>query len=75
MKLPDRKRPVRHEFGHGRKFRYIALTCGHFTTPELQELFSVWRPEAGQYLCQVHNEWVPGEPKKDMPPQPEDPPF
>lgn len=38
--------------------RYMELDCGHFTTLEVQQLYSRWKPKRGMAMCEHHNDWV-----------------
>lgn len=57
-------------------WRYIALSCGHYTTPEEQEFYGVWRPRRGRYWCSYGCErWVGQQRPPSPPPSPDEPMF
>jgi hypothetical protein len=40
------------------KARYLPLACGHYSTLEADEGYSVWRPRKGVTLCETCHKWV-----------------
>jgi hypothetical protein len=57
---------------------YIHLKCGHYTTREEQEFYSVWRPQKGVYFCTGYKKcgkWVALMPKEKPQPLPDKPLF
>lgn len=45
--------------------RYIPLACGHYTTREADQVYSVWRPKGRpiKHYCETCGRWVKGRPK------------
>ena len=40
-------------------WRMIYLACGHLTTPEVQELYRMWKPKRGLQFCESGcSKWV-----------------
>lgn len=37
---------------------YIHLECGHISTLEIDEGYSVWRPKRGVTYCEKCSDWV-----------------
>jgi hypothetical protein len=40
------------------KARYLYLVCGHYSTLETDEAYSIWRPRKGVTLCENCQDWV-----------------
>lgn len=44
------------------KAAYILLRCGHYTTREEIEFYSLWQPK-GKYWCGICEGWTPRRPR------------
>jgi hypothetical protein len=45
---------------------YIELKCGHVTTWEIDELYSVWRPAKYRFYCEKCDKYTARAPKRKI---------
>lgn len=38
--------------------KYLTLECGHMSTLEVDEGYSIWRPKKGMTFCENCHDWV-----------------
>lgn len=54
---------------------YIPMVCGHLTTREEIDFFSLWQPKRGRYWCQICGRWKDAYKAPKAQTLPDDPMF
>lgn len=54
--------------------RYTPMTCGHYASREIDELYGTWKPRRGYHYCEACCKWFPVA-KKTKPRYPDIPLF